>query len=195
MRKIISALLLAAGLTAALPTKAQLHFGVKGGLNVSKVSLSSSDWNGKNRTGWFIGPMAEFTVPVVGIGIEAAALYSQTDVEANGIKTSAKLKSVEVPVSLKWSYGAGSLLGVYLAVGPQFGFNVGKRDYLYYDLKKNSTSFNVGGGLKLLRHLQAGVNYNFALSHTGKFGNPASSQHPQCNLKNNTWQVSLAYLF
>ena len=29
-----------------------------------------------------------------------------------------------------------------------------------------SSTFNVGAGVKLIRHIQIGVNYNFALSHT-----------------------------
>ena len=47
--------------------QAQLHFGVKGGLNLSKVSFSKSDLKGDNKTGWFIGPMAEFTLPLLGL--------------------------------------------------------------------------------------------------------------------------------
>ena len=36
------------------------------------------------------------------------------------------------------------------------------------EFKKNTTSFNVGAGLKLLGHLQVGANYNFALKDNGK---------------------------
>ena len=113
-----------------------------------------------------------------------------------------KLKTFAVPVNLKWSFGLGSMLGAYIAAGPQFGFNIGnKKGFMNYDLKKNNTSFNVGAGVKLIRHLQFGVNYNFALGHTATLyadpniildGKPLTQD---VKIKNNTWQVSLAYLF
>lgn len=194
MKKIIGVLMVAVGLMMAAPAQAQFHFGVKGGLNLSKVSFSKSDLKGDNKTGWFIGPMAEFTLPIIGVGADVAALYSQTDLAAKGYSVDAKLKTIEIPVNLKWSFGFGTLLGAYIAAGPQFGFNIGnKKGFMSYDLKKNNTTFNVGAGLKLLKHVQVGVNYNFALSHTATIDIPQTNEI--IKIKNNTWQVSLAYLF
>lgn len=51
MKKIISVLMVAVCLMMAAPAQAQLHFGVKGGLNLSKVSFSKSDLKGDNKTG------------------------------------------------------------------------------------------------------------------------------------------------
>ena len=142
MKKIISVLMVAVCLMMAAPAQAQLHFGVKGGLNLSKVSFSKSDLKGDNKTGWFIGPMAEFTLPIIGIGADVAALYSQTELAAKGYSTDAKLKTIEIPVNLKWSFGLGSMLGAYIAAGPQFGFNIGnKKGFMNYDLKKKRMIF------------------------------------------------------
>ena len=53
-----------------------------------------------------------------------------------------------------------------------------------------------GAGVKLIRHLQFGVNYNFALGHTATLyadpniildGKPLTQD---VKIKNNTWQVS-----
>ena len=171
----------------------------KGGLNISKLSFSKDAFKGDNKTGFFVGPMAEFTLPIIGIGADVAALYSQTDLGADGEKTM-KLKTFAVPVNLKWSFGLGSMLGAYIAAGPQFDFNIGNKTWTReLSLKKSTTSFNVGAGLKLIRHLQLGVNYNFALSKTGTYEyyteGEAGDGHHSVNIKNNTWQVSLAYLF
>ena len=199
MKKIISVLMVAVCLMMAAPAQAQLHFGVKGGLNISKLSFSKDVLKGDNKTGFFVGPMAEFTLPIVGIGADVAALYSQSDLGTDGEKTM-KLKTLAVPVNLKWSFGLGSMLGAYIAAGPQFDFNIGNKTWTSeLSLKKSTTSFNVGAGLKLIRHLQLGVNYNFALSKTGTYictpdGGTASG-NPSFDIKNNTWQVSLAYLF
>lgn len=199
MKKIIGVLMVAVGLMMAAPAQAQLRFGVKGGLNLSKLSFSEDALKGDNKTGFFIGPMAEFTLPIIGIGADVAALYSQSNLGADGY-SSMKLKTFAVPVNLKWSFGFGTLLGAYIAAGPQFDFNIGNKkwgDDLSF--KESTTSFNVGGGLKLLKHVQVGVNYNFALSKTGKYeyyteGGPGSGYHA-FDIKNNTWQVSLAYMF
>ena len=201
MKKLFSTLMVIACLALAIPAQAQIKFGVKGGLNISKLSFSKDAFKGDNKTGFFVGPMAEFTLPIIGIGADVAALYSQTDLGVDGEKTM-KLKTFAVPVNLKWSFGLGSMLGAYIAAGPQFGFNIGnKKGFMNYDLKKNNTSFNVGAGVKLIRHLQLGVNYNFALGHTATLyadpniildGKPLTQD---VKIKNNTWQVSLAYLF
>ena len=192
MKKIISVFMVAVCLMMAAPAQAQLHFGVKGGLNISKLSFSKDAFKGDNKTGFFVGPMAEFTLPIIGIGADVAALYSQTDLGVDGEKTM-KLKTFAVPVNLKWSFGLGSMFGAYIAAGPQFGFNIGnKKGFMDYELKKNNTTFNVGAGVKLIRHIQIGVNYNFALSHTATI---ETTNEEVIKIKNNTWQVSLAYLF
>jgi hypothetical protein len=58
MKKIISVLMVAVCLMMAAPAQAQLHFGVKGGLNISKLSFSKDAFKGDNKTGFFVGPMA-----------------------------------------------------------------------------------------------------------------------------------------
>ena len=188
MKKIISVLMVAVCLMMAAPAQAQLHFGVKGGLNISKLSFSKDAFKGDNKTGFFVGPMAEFTLPIIGIGADVAALYSQTDLGADGEKTM-KLKTFAVPVNLKWSFGLGSMLGAYIAAGPQFDFNIGNKTWTReLSLKKSTTSFNVGAGLKLIRHLQLGVNYNIALSKTGTYEyyteGESGDGHHSVNIKN-----------
>ena len=178
MKKVLSTLLLVVCCWLAIPAQAQIHFGVKGGLDVSKLSCSTDMFKGDNRTGFFIGPMMEFTVPVLGIGIDAAALY-------------ATLKSIEVPINLKWTIGLGSTLGVYLAAGPQFGFNLDDKLWDNIEAKKCAVSVNVGAGLKLIQHLQIGVNYNIGASKLANIGD----ENFEANIRKNSWQVSLAYIF
>ena len=56
MKKIFGALMIAVCIGMAMPAQAQIHFGVKGGLNLSKASLSNMGDNFKkdNFTGFFI---------------------------------------------------------------------------------------------------------------------------------------------
>ena len=179
-------------LAMAMPVQAQLlKFGVKGGLNLSKV-----DWDGgyagnkDNATGFFIGPMAEITIPIVGLGVDGALLYSQKG------KDDGKQAGLDIPINLKYTIGLGSLLGVYVAAGPDFYFNF-KGDKTYVKEvaelknKKAQVGINLGAGVKLIKHLQIGFNYNipFGDSYTLKTTKEA------IGAKNKTWQISAAYIF
>ena len=186
MKKIFSTLVIMVCLLLAVPAQAQVKFGLKGGLDVSKLDNKVGD----NTTGFFVGPMVDVTLPIIGLGIDVAALYSQSGLDVNN-KNSEKLKSVEIPVNLKWTLGLGSTLGVYVAAGPQFGFSINDGwKQLMKESNKSFVSVNVGAGLKLLRHLQVGVNYNIGASKLGDMIVESADGD-----RKNSWQVSLAYMF
>ena len=194
MKKLLSTLMVIACLALAIPAQAQIKFGVKAGLNVSKLHLSKETLSSDNRAGFFIGPTAEFTLPLLGLGIDGSVAYNQFGVDSE--KGTSTKKSIEIPINLRWTVGFSSLVGAYVAVGPQFGFNVGDRWFdEVCEFKKNTTSFNVGAGLKLLGHLQVGANYNFALKDNGKIHDDDIEDLATIGFKQNTWQVSVAYLF
>ena len=127
MKKIISTLFVAVTLMFAGVQSAQAQFGwgVKGGLNLQKADFenATANLNPENFTGFFIGPMAEFTIPIIGLGVDGALLYSQTGMSFtgdDGVDETLKSHSLEVPINLKYSIGLGSLASVYAAAGPQF---------------------------------------------------------------------------
>ena len=76
MKKIFSTLVIMACLLLAVPAQAQVKFGLKGGLDVSKLDNKVGD----NTTGFFVGPMVDVTLPIIGLGIDVAALYSQSGI-------------------------------------------------------------------------------------------------------------------
>lgn len=191
MKKIFSTLVIMACLLLAVPAQAQVKFGLKGGLDVSKLDNKVGD----NTTGFFVGPMVDVTLPIIGLGIDVAALYSQSGLDVNN-KSSEKLKSIEIPVNLKWTLGLGSTLGVYVAAGPQFGFSINDGwKQLMEESNKSFVSVNVGAGLKLIRHLQVGVNYNIGASKLGDMIVESADGNLRSSIRKNSWQVSLAYMF
>lgn len=191
MKKIFSTLVIMACLLLAVPAQAQVKFGVKGGLDISKLDNKVGD----NTTGFFVGPMVDVTLPIIGLGIDVAALYSQSGLDVNN-ENSEKLKSIEIPVNLKWTLGLGSTLGVYVAAGPQFGFSINDGwKQLMEESNKSFVSVNVGAGLKLLRHLQVGVNYNIGASKLGDMIVESADGNLRSSIRKNSWQVSLAYMF
>ena len=118
--------------------QAQIQFGLKGGANVTSMSFNKDVLDASNRAGFFIGPTVKFTLPVVGLGIDASALYDQReakmkvgDAESNTIKS----QSINVPINLRYGIGLGSAASIFFFAGPQFGFNVGdKTQELYKDV-------------------------------------------------------------
>lgn len=213
MRKIFTAAIVAATmLFSTSSAQAQVKFGLKGGLNVTDMSLNSEVFDADNQTGFFIGPTVKFTLPIVGLGIDASALYDQRDakitVEDNGASVESKIKnqSINIPINLRYGVGLGSTASVYLFAGPQFGFNVGdKNQSLFKDmgewrLKSSTFSVNVGLGAMLLSHLQISANYNIACGKTGEttvssaLGELAQSAAKKRG-RANAWQIGLAYYF
>lgn len=180
MKKVFSVLMVAVALMMAAPAQAQLiKFGVKGGLNMTK--LDAEGLKSDNSTGFFIGPMAEFTLPIVGLGIDGAVMFSQRG------KDEFKQQGLEIPVNLKFSFGLGSMLGAYVAAGPDFFYNFKDLKIEGGEAKKAQVALNLGAGVKLLRKLQVGLNYQIPMGNSFEIEN--------VDIKNKTWQVSLAYMF
>ena len=129
MKKIFGALLIAVCIGMAMPAQAQIHFGVKGGLNLSKASFSNVKENFKkdNFTGFFIGPMAEFNIPIVGLGVDAALLFAQRGIKVSDAdadvekKTGIDKKKAEVGINV----GAGLKLLNHLQVGANYNIPLG----------------------------------------------------------------------
>ena len=63
------------------------------------------------------------------------------------------------------------------------------------ETNKSFVSVNVGAGLKLLRHLQVGVNYNIGASKLGDIIVNTSDGNLRSGVRKNSWQVSMAYMF
>lgn len=207
MKKLFTLIVLVAATYFAVPANAQLKFGIKGGLNITDMSLSKDVFETSNRTGFFIGPTIKFTLPIVGLGIDASALYDQREGEVNVtsddntiVSTRLKQKSINIPINLRYDIGLGSLAAVYIAAGPQFGFNVGdKNQSLYNDiaewrLSSSNFSVNVGAGVMLLSHLQIGANYNIVCGKTGEI-TVLDGAESVLRGRSNTWQISAAYYF
>ena len=216
MKKIFATAVLAMSVFFTTAVQAEVKFGLKGGLNVTSMSLSSELLDASNRAGFFIGPTVKFTLPIVGLGIDASALYDQREAKVKVInvennlfdETSNTLKtqSINIPINLRYGIGLGSSASVFIFAGPQFGFNVGSKTQEIYEgiadwkLKTSNFSVNVGLGFMLLNHLQVSANYNIACGKTGEvtLGNVASSVTKgltDSNGRANAWQIALAYYF
>ena len=201
MKKILTLVVLLATITVA--AQAQVKFGVKGGLNLTSMKLDKSAVDKSNQAGFFIGPTVNFTLPVVGLGIDASALYDQRS--AKVLDETLKQQSIQIPINLRYGFGLGNTASVYIFAGPQFGFAIGDKvtelanDAADWRLKDSNLSANVGLGLMLLNHLQISANYNIALGTTGEVdvNNAINTAWNTAigKAKANAWQLSVAYFF
>ena len=212
MKKILSLVFLVAAMMFATSANAQVKFGLKGGLNVTSMSFSEDVFDASNKTGFFVGPMVKFTVPIVGLSFDAAALYDQkeadvkyADTDGELGKVNVKQQSINIPVNVRYGFGLSSLANAFVFAGPQWGINIGDKNFKWnetssYSLKKSNFSVNVGAGVTLLSHLQISANYNIACGKTGEttvssaLGELAQSAAKK-NGRANAWQIGLAYYF
>ncbi len=199
MKRILNTLMLALGLLLmAMPVDAQiLKFGVKGGVNLTQVETNLQSIK-DNSTGYFVGPMMELTIPGIGVGADAAIMYAQRG------KDELKMEGIEVPINLKVTIGAGSTLAIFLAAGPDFFYNLKDIDLGAISAtidgykakeKKAQVGLNLGGGIKLMRHLQLGLNYMIPLGDSFSFKKAKDAVGEDESFKYKTWQLSLAYMF
>ena len=204
MKKFFTLVVLLATMTVA--AQAQVKFGVKGGLNLTNMKFDNSVVDKSNQTGFFIGPTHNFTLPVVGLGIDASALYDQRSAKIEGSEDKLKQQSIQIPINLRYGFGLGNTASLSIFAGPQFGFNIGDKsanivdNALEWRLKDSNLSANVGVGLMLLNHLQVSANYNVALGTTGETNVVNSTLSTAGNIltgktKANAWQLSVAYFF
>ena len=205
MKKLFAVVLLAAAF--AMPSKAQFSWGIQAGLNMSNVTVKEAvdDAGGavKSRTGFFVGPTVKFTLPIVGLGIDASALYDLR--EGKSGDETIKSESLQIPINVRYGFGLGSIAEVFAFAGPQFGFklggdtdtSIGGTKVSEWTLKSSNLSANIGIGATIMSNLQAKINYNIALGKTGEYKEAGVSGAMQevCSAKFNAWQVSLAYFF
>ena len=221
--KLKRALIVCFALIAFIQTlKAQLktEFGLKGGLNVSGLSLSSdkklSGAKYNNLNGFHFGAYA--LLKKGKLGIQPEIIYSQQGQLYNigsysNLRT--ELNYINVPVMLKY-YLVG---GLNVQAGAQLGFLVSAKGdlenstagapyaILGQDIKSyvNSTDFglSLGAGIDVPFGLTLGLRYNIGLSNINKYhGNqgatsgPDSGNSPSFSLAkthNQVLQLSVGY--
>lgn len=198
MKKIFTTIVLMAAMLVVIPAKAGINFGIKGGYNITNFSFSEDVIAKDNQQGFFIGPSLKIGIPVLPIGFEIAALYDQRDAKLEGEKISQK--SINIPINVRYELGLGDMAGIYVAAGPQFGFNIGDKKFSFsnandYEMKDSNLSLNLGAGIRLVSHLEIGFNYNIALGKTGEFNEVDGAKNLVGNGKANSWQISAAYYF
>ena len=185
----------------ATPSDAQVRFGLKGGLNISDMSLSKEVLESSNRLGFFVGPTLKVTLPLTGLSADISALYNQSESKLDDETITRKY--IDVPLNARFGFGIGSL-GIFAYAGPQVSFNVGDEEFNWtstesydntFQLKKSLFSVNVGAGITV-SSLQLTANYNIAIGKTGDLSLGETVNNViGTKARANNWQIGLAYFF
>lgn len=211
MKKILTSILFA--IVLAVPAQAQLGFGLRGGLNMTNLDVEgvdTDDLDSSNKEGFFVGPTVKFTIPVIGIGLDASVMYDQRKmrfvdgIDENNEKTYSTLRdeNIVLPVNLRYTFGLGDMAGVFVKAGPQWSWNIGGKNYFgdAFKFKKSSVSINLGAGAVLMDNIEIFVNYNINLSKSGEYEYTEYDENNSpvtktAKLRSNAWQFGLAYYF
>lgn len=200
MKRIVTLTVLAVAMMVTVQAQG-LKFGVKGGLNITQMSVSKDVVKSDNQTGFYFGPTVKLSLPL-GFGVDIAALYDQRSAKVDGNVPAGisagdekiTQKSLNIPVNARYNIGLGGAAGIYLAAGPQFGFPVGDKVYNTkageYRLRDANLSINLGAGVYLLKRLEVGFTYNLAAGKSGEFKNVGD-----IDTHNNAWQIGAAVYF
>ena len=220
MKKIIFSLVLLVSIVGAQTASAfSFDWGVTGGFNLTKLKVDKQSklFDNNNKAGWFVGVKANMGL-VAGLGLDGALLYNQMKYTTSavynnvGVSINETARSFAIPINLKYSIGLGKLANVYITTGPQFDFAIGnKKDndnspliVSTFERENMTTSWNVGAGVKLFKHLDLGLSYNFGLSETAKqtvnnVGGAMIDSRPledfNTKVKANTFKIQATYYF
>lgn len=204
---VLSCLLLLCSLLTPVSSLGQVRFGAEAGANVNRLSFSKDLFSSDKRVGFFLGPKLCATIPGIGLGFDAAALYSRLPIEINtessayGPAADTKaLNYIETPINLRWDIGI-AFVGIYLATGPQFAWYIGNRTLhnIYTNraivFENHLFSWNLGAGFMLGRHIQLGASYNIPVTKAGTIRESIDQTIESGNLRSRTWKLRLNLFF
>lgn len=198
LKCIIAAAVVAVAMLAGAPSaQAQFRFGPKVGLNVNKLHFNGSTIDSDNRAGFTAGLMAEFTAPIIGVGMDASVMYVRRSARWAQAQQIDKRDYIEIPLNLKWKMNIPVINAVarpYLTTGPSFAFLTSRKSFQEFRNKKTDVAWNFGFGVELLRHLQVGASYGLGLTKALEEVN-AINGAAGIEGKNRYWTVTAAYLF
>ena len=206
MRKIGFFIILVILTLVSTGVQAQVNWGLKGGYNITDMSLDRTVLDSENRNGFFIGPTLKIETPLLGLGFDISALYDQRKTLVGTVDpVEMTTKMVTVPLNLRLSLGSRSSLALFVYAGPQISFNLNNDEKVIDQMKswryrESNYSVNLGGGLLLGNCFQLSANYNVVCGRTADVTTQSAFDMVKDDLKKheakeNAWQIGAAIYF
>ena len=201
MRKSFLLTLLAVFLPLTVSADFPLKLGIRGGMNVTNVSVDKEALSVGSGNGFFVGPIIHLRLPLIGLGVETAVLYDQRKVNVTEPETDLLIKTVSVPLHLRFDFFSNWPVSCFVFAGPQFGFNLNDKEKVLdtareWRVKDSTMSVDIGAGVTFLQRTQLSVNYNFTSGKTADVTfEGVREQLKSFDAKTNTWQIALTLYF
>ena len=211
MKKLVVVLMMA--LLMISPANAQVRLGIKGGMNLSKLTFDKNVVSSNNRAGFFVGPIFYVDLPFLpGFGFDLAAIYDRKGTTMTAVIDDQKYEKkgyvqfLDVPIDINYKISFTRGFAIYGSTGPQFSFNLKQDDFktivdqrANYKIKDSNFSWNVGFGMEIIRHFRLGYNYNIALGDWAEVKEDLTETVYQGlkndKMKGSSHQVYLVYIF
>lgn len=173
MKQTLTAVVLAIALSA-ISASAQVGFGVKGGLNLTKLNVNDPEVSYDSRSGYHAGLFLRGKFNKVAIQPELLFFTQRGEIKSTLLTAQESFTYLSIPLILKF-YPVG---GLNLQVGPQFGFLIDgdrKVSSFTYDItdyyKKSDVSVSLGGGYDFGVGLGLDVRYNIGVKDINNAAN------------------------
>lgn len=211
MKKLVVVLMMA--LLMISPANAQVRLGIKGGMNLSKLTFDKDVVSSNNRAGFFVGPIFYVDLPFLpGFGFDLAAIYDRKGTTMTAVIDDQKYEKkgyvqfLDVPIDVNYKISFTRGFAIYGSTGPQFSFTLKQDDFktivdqrANYKIKDSNFSWNVGFGMEIIRHFRLGYNYNIALGDWAEVKEDLTETVYQGlkndKMKGSSHQVYLVYIF
>lgn len=187
---------------AAFPASAQFRWGVRAGIVANKFSFSEKTFDSSNRVGFTGGVMAEFKLPVIGIGFDASLMYVHRTISVEEPTVSAKGRYtgdyLTLPIHVKYNLGlpvVGNFFSPYVFTGPSFSYLVSKDTTKFgINSRKGDIAWDFGLGFEIVKHLQISAAYELGCSRAAGLVYSGANGYKK-NVRNNGWMVTAGYVF
>ena len=186
-------------LVAAMPAAAQVRLGVRAGLTVGEMRFDRDIINSDNRVGYTGGLVLDLNIPVVGLGIEASAMYSRRS-DRHRLSDDYqvfKRHYFDFPIYARYKLTLPSverIIAPYAYTGPCFSVLFKENAPDSYNNSKTMLSWDVGAGAELFRHLRLSATYGLGISRAMEYIDREYTGD-RVHGKDKHWTINAAWLF
>lgn len=176
------------------PASAQFKWGIQAGIVANDLHFNSDLFDSSNRVGFTGGLTAQYNF-IMGLGLQASLMYVHRTSEAidksqneTGI---IKGDYLTLPIHVKYNFNLpaiNNLFRPFIFTGPSFSYLLSKKQNVFGDAtRKGDVAWDLGIGADIINHIQLSVGYGFGCTAIAKEYNN--------KVRQNSWTITLGYLF
>lgn len=182
---------------AVLPAWSQVHVGLRAGITVNELRLDRDFISSDNRAGYTGGLVLDLNIPVVGLGIEASAMYTHRRDRLTSEDHTYKRNYIDIPVYARFRLslpGVERFFAPYVFTGPSFSILFDDDAPANVNNSKTYTSLDLGFGADLFSRARLSMTYGLGITQAMEI---IDRDHAgsQVEGKDRHWTINLAYFF